>query len=446
MLKRAKAIVAKIRRSTLARNSVWMFLGYGLKIIVQAGYFILIARALGPREYGAFVGVTALAAVVSPFTSLGWGNLLIKNVSRDRSLFNEYWGNALLVTAVSGVSLLAIVIFVSRWVLPNSIAATLILLVCISDLLCVRYTDIAGQAFQAVDQLEYTAKLNLLPYVIRFIGAAIIFPFWHRFSALCWGWFYLGSGLISMVVAIVTPTVRLGGPKIAIWRIRRELAAGCYFSFSFSAQNIYNDIDKTMLVRLSTLHAAGIYSAAYRLIEVAFAPVRSVLCAAYPNFFREGHNGLATSYSYAKRLLPRMVAYSAIASVGLFVAAPVIPLVLGAEYARTVVALRWLSLLPLLKTAHYFLADSLTGAGYQGLRTAMQIIVAVFNVALNFWLMPAYGWLGAAWASLASDAALVVLLFGVITYIRARVAAPRLGDLRAPRLADVDGCASSADR
>ena len=64
-----------------------MFLGYGVRIIVQAGYFVLIARALGPLQYGAFVGATALIAIVGPFAGLGFGNLLIKNVSRDKSLF-----------------------------------------------------------------------------------------------------------------------------------------------------------------------------------------------------------------------------------------------------------------------------------------------------------------------------------------------------------------------
>ena len=74
-------------RSTLARNSGWMFLGFGLRIVVQAGYFILIARALGPQQYGAFVGVVALVSIIAPFATMGSGNLLVKNVSRDRSLF-----------------------------------------------------------------------------------------------------------------------------------------------------------------------------------------------------------------------------------------------------------------------------------------------------------------------------------------------------------------------
>jgi O-antigen/teichoic acid export membrane protein len=87
-----------------------------------------------------------------------------------------------------------------------------------------------------------------------------------------------------------------------------------------------------------------------------------------------------------------------------------VPYVLGPEYFRIVEALRWLAVLPMLKAVHYFLADTLTGAGYQGVRTFIQAGVGAFNVLINLWLIPAYSWRGAAWASIASDA---LLLCGV---------------------------------
>jgi O-antigen/teichoic acid export membrane protein len=71
MISRIQALIERIRRSVLARSSSWMFLGFGLRVIVQAGYFILIARALGPHEYGGFVGATSLISIAVPFS--GWG-------------------------------------------------------------------------------------------------------------------------------------------------------------------------------------------------------------------------------------------------------------------------------------------------------------------------------------------------------------------------------------
>jgi hypothetical protein len=45
----------------------------------------------------------------------------------------------------------------------------------------------------------------------------------------------------------------------------------------------------------------------------------------------------------------------------------------------------------------------------------VQILVAVANVVLNLWLIPAYSWKGAAWASLGCDGLLAVgLLVAVI--------------------------------
>jgi len=174
-----------------------------------------------------------------------------------------------------------------------------------------------------------------------------------------------------------------------------------------------------MLARFSTLNATGIYGAAYRLIDVSFAPVLALLFAAYPNLFREGSSGVASSFSYARPLMLRAMRYGALIACAILLFAGIVPYVLGPEYAETTVALRWLSPLPLLKATHYFLADTLTGAGHQGLRSGIQAGVAVFNVLINLWLIPRYSWLGAAWASIASDA-LLVCSVGMAVYLLSR--------------------------
>src|SRR4029077_16217129 len=202
-------------------------------------------------------------------------------------------------------------------------------------------------------------------------------------------------------------------------RAGAEMREGFYFSASMSAQTIYNDIDKTMLARLGTLEAAGIYGAAYRLIDVTFVPIQSLLAAAYPNFFRTGVAGISATLGYARRLVWGALAYSIAACVAILLCAGIVPIILGQEYNATAEALRWLSLLPVLKVLHYFLSDSLTGAGYQGVRTCIQAGVALFNVLINLWIIPAYSWRGAAWSSIASDA-LLMCSIGAAAYILAR--------------------------
>jgi O-antigen/teichoic acid export membrane protein len=275
-----------------------------------------------------------------------------------------------------------------------------------SDLFGMNITGICGQAFIAFDRLKWTAALNVLLSTSRLVAAVLLVALYHGPSALQWGTFYFGSTSVVTLAALLLVLVKLGAPTFSSSRTFAETREGFYFSVSQSAQTIYNDIDKTMLARLGTLEATGIYGAAYRLIDVSFAPVCSLLTAAYPNLFRIGLGGISATLEYARPLILRALGYATFVSIALLVGAGIVPYVLGGEYRLTVEALRWLAILPILKTVHFFLSDALAGAGYQGVRTFIHVGVAIFNVLINLWVIPAYSWRGAAWSSIASDALL----------------------------------------
>jgi O-antigen/teichoic acid export membrane protein len=284
--------------------------------------------------------------------------------------------------------------------------------------------DMAAWAFQSVERLSGNAKLNVLASLTRLIGIGGLALAVSHPGVMAWSAVYLAGSIVAGLVAVAWVTFNLGRPKIALRHIWREKAEGFYFSVSMSAMTIYNDIDKTMVARLATLEAAGVYGAAYRLIDVAFIPVRALLSATLPGFFRVGKEGLGATIRHSRRLLVRVIPYSLFAFVALLVGAPLVPHILGHLYTDITEALRWLALLPVLKTIHYFTADALTGAGHQGTRTLIQIGVAVFNVLINLWLIPVYGWRGAAWSSIASDGLLALSLLVFVNLIHRKAKFP----------------------
>lgn len=414
-----RVLVQAPQKNLLARNTVWMFLGQGLRLAIQALYFAVIARGLGVKNYGSFVGVVALVGILCPFGTLGSGFLIIKNISRAPHLFAQYWGRGLLTTATATSILFVFVLLIARFALPTAIPMKLIMLVAGSDLFGMSITTLCSQAFQAFERLHWTAAINVILSTSRMLGAVLLVAFYRNPSALEWGNFYFAATALTSVVALTLVLSKLGRPKFHFRRTASEAREGFYFSASMSAQTIYNDIDKTMLARLGTLEATGIYGAAYRLIDVSFAPVSSLLAAAYPNFFRAGSGGIAAALRYARPLMARALGYALLVGLGWMVVAGVVPYVLGGDYRLTEEALRWLAVLPLLKVIHFFLSDALTGAGYTGLRSAIQVGVAVFNLLINFWLIPAYSWRGAAWSSIASDA-LLACAIGTAVFVLSR--------------------------
>ncbi len=402
--------IERLRTSTMAHKTMWVFAGQGMRLVLQAVYFILIARVLGVDYFGSFAAAVALVAIVSPFASLGFGNILVKNVSRDRDLFRECWGNTLFMTGASGCLLLVLVMVVAKAVLPPSIPAQLVLIVAISDLIAGRLTDAASQAFQSVEQVRWMAKVQILLSVVRVLAALTLAALFRHPTALQWGYLYGGSSVVPGTIAILLVNHRVGMPRPNLRIIWRQMREGFYFSTGLSAQTVYNDLDKAMLAKYSTLDATGLYAAAYRIIDVLHTPIRSLLYAAASDCFRAGSSGIRGSVAFMRRLMPKALAYSLLILCVLLVSAPIIPHILGKEYAHSVEAVRWLAFLPLLRTVHSFYSDALTGAGFQGLRMSLQVVVAVFNVLINLWLIPAYSWRGAVYSSLASDALLAVVI------------------------------------
>jgi O-antigen/teichoic acid export membrane protein len=401
-------LVQRIKSSSLAKDTGHYATGQGVRLLLQAAYFVLLARGLGPVQYGAFVAVVALAAVLSPFAGLGASNLFTKNVRSGKRDPNTCWGNGLLAVGVSGVGLTGIVLLINFFFHLQTIG--IVLLICISDLLLVRISDLSAFGFGAIDRTRENMIQTVFASLLRLVSIMLLSVFLHPVTLAWWVGMYAAASVIGALYSFQRAHVLWGRPRMNVAGFWEDISEGLYFSLGTAASSIYNDIDKVMLGKVS-FAAAGLYAAAYRIIDVSMTPVRSLASAAYPRFFKLGTEGIGSTSAFAHSQMRRATLYTAILFPVLWFFAPLLPLVLGARYADTATALRWLALIPLFRGLHTFLADSLSGAGMQGLRSFVQVSIAIVNIALNLMVLPKYGWLGAAWTSLASDGLLVAGLW-----------------------------------
>lgn len=403
-----------LAKNKLFKNTSWMIYGNGLKVVFQSIYFVIIAKILGINGFGAFMGTLAYVSIFAPFSGIGSGNILVKNVARCPTLFNISFGTAILKTLFSTVILGFLLLIGDILVLPRDIHMMVLINIALSELCLARLTDISSQAFQAYEKLSMTANIQILISFIRFLASVYMYFFIESPNISIWSYLYLLGSLITAILSISFVVKMLGKPIFRLKQIYKELKEGFYFSISLSAQNIYNDIDKTMLTKLSTLEASGIYSAAYKIIDLSFTPVRSLLNATYSSFFREGSKGIHGSFELAKKVIIVPVIYSVLLTIVLIFSAPLLPLLLGDSYKTSIHAIQLLAILPLFRSFHYFAADTLTGAGYQYYRSFIQLFIALLNVILNLWLIKKYSWFGASISSLISDFILAILLWTLI--------------------------------
>jgi O-antigen/teichoic acid export membrane protein len=401
----------------LIRDTTHLSIGQGFRLVVQAAYFVLIARSLGPDAYGAFVTVVAMAALLGPFSGLGSPNLFIKNVRSGKRDAATCWGNGILIIALSG-TLLSILGTGLSWVLGLKTPLFVVMIVSISDLVLVKVTELAAFGFTALDRMTQTSIQSVVVSLLRLGGIATLILVAHPVTLNRWALVYLLTSLLGTAYAVAKGWQLWGRPVTDLQALQEDVTEGVFFSIAGSAATVYNDLDKIMLSRLADLSATGVYGAAYRVIDVTMTPVRSLAAAAYPRFFHKGTGGMLATYRYALSLIAKTSLYGLLASAGLWLLAPALPYVLGSRYEAVVPAVRWLALIPLLRCVHSFLADALSGAGLQRARTGVQAFVAVVNVGANLVILPRYSWRGAAWTSLGCDALLVVVFWFTARYYR----------------------------
>jgi O-antigen/teichoic acid export membrane protein len=356
---------------------------------------------------------------VSQYSTLGSGLLFLRYVSQDRDNFSLYWGNILLsVSSMSTLLVLGLWLFGGRLLGPGTLLV--LLPIAVSDCMFQQFNSCTGQVFQTFEKMKISATLILLSNVLRLIMAVIFLVTLKSASAWQWALASLFVSFLGAAVAFVTVTRHFGRPAFSIPLLFQRAGEGFVFAISGSTTAVYNDVDKVVLTHDGMIRANGLYSMAYRVVNIGTMPIMSIVAAAFPRFFREGAKGIIGTVPMAKVLLKRTVFLALLISAGMFLLAPIIPHLVGKSYLESVSALRWLCLIPFFRCFHLSAGDAIAGAGYQKYRLLSQSIAALGNLGLNIILIPKLGWLGAAWTSLGTDALLGVMNWVALFHLAAR--------------------------
>lgn len=396
------------------RNVLWSLGGLGLRTVVQVVYFVLLARVLGPKEYGALSSALAIVYIFVPYATWGAGDILVRNVSRNRQTFDEYWGLALLSILIFGSIFFVLALFSYSLLLSDKVNIFPVILLCLSELFFLRIIDTTIQAYQAFELMSRTALVQFVFGLIRLIFTLLFVGLVDDHSLTKWSILYLSSTITSAMFCLFIVRRELGKARFVFSHIGNNLRDGFYFCLSPSSQSVYNDFDKSILPKYVSLGVTGNYAAAYKIIDALCVPLKALLQTFYARFFIKGAAGVAAGRKFALKLLPVFFLYSLFAVSFLVLFARYIPIVFGDSYKDATNIILLLSPVILFRAMHSLGADALTGVGLQAKRSLLQVGVAILNALLCLFLIPINGWIGAAWASLLSDGVLALLIWIMI--------------------------------
>ena len=143
-------------------------LGQGANVVLQAGYFVLLARLLGVKEYGVFAGAFAVVNLITPYSALGAGMLFMRHVTADRARAAVYWGNSVVITAVATV-LIAGVLFFAGPALTKTHDHLIFVMLVLANCFFSQVANLGSLVFQTFEKMRRTAILSLVSSLARFL-------------------------------------------------------------------------------------------------------------------------------------------------------------------------------------------------------------------------------------------------------------------------------------
>jgi len=390
---------------------------------------VVMARTLGPAGTGAYALVVNLWLYASVVSDFGLGTWLTRAIARDprqaQTAVGLTLGLRLLLSVVSALGLVGAAYAYSALRVGGAGGDVVLTAALLGVGLVPGSFSAAGTAlFNAHERFVFPAGLQLLGALLTTVGGA---------AALLSGGGIVSLGGVSLAVNCVTAVAFGVFCARRFVPLRPSLQPDAQLALARDTvplmlngllNNVFFRIDIQVLQPKGSA-VVGNYANSYKVIDAAGVIPSSFVLALFPQLSRRATSpdGLVRVYALAARLL--LVVGLAIAVAGTLLAVPVTRLAWGPAFlpdsANALHILVWFLPLSFFNGLTQYVLIAL---GLQARITRAFALAAVFNLGANLMLTPTFGYVAAAWITIATE---VVLLVPFLLAMRGQVDLRRFG-------------------
>lgn len=403
--------------SRVARNAAWIILCKVIQSILSLVVSMLTARYLGPSNFGTINYAASLVAFFVPVMYLGLNSILVQEIINHPDKQGTILGTSIFMSIVS--SLLCIVGLISFVNIANrGEQDTIIVCGLYSILLVFRAIDLLQYWFQAKLMSKYTSIAMLVSYII--VSAYKIFLLATQKSIF---WFAVSNALdFFLIAAFLLVTYRIissDSLKIDLSLVPKLFRRSKYYIISNLMVVVFTQTDKVMLKIMLDDSATGFYSAAVTCAGMTAFVFSAIIDSFRPSVFANKQISNDAFESSLVKLYAIIIWLSIIQSVFMTILAkPIIFILYGKDFLQSIGLLQivvWYSTFSYIGSVRgvWMLAEE-----KQKYLLNINICGALMNVILNFLLIPQYGAIGAAVASLITQFTTNFILGYIIKPIR----------------------------
>lgn len=387
----------------IVENISWLFFDRILRMTIGLLVGVWFARYLGPKQYGLFNFATAFVGLFAAVSGLGLQEIVVRNILHDSKETNSILGTAGFLQFCGGVLayvLVMVFIFVIR---PDDSFAIAIVAI-LGLMLPIKVSEVAIFWFESKVNSKYTVWVQNSVLILFALIKIVLIS--NRAPLIVFIWLTLIEGLFTGVLLLLVMNKigpQLSHLDVTFNRAKALLKESWPLALSGIAITIYMKIDQIMLGQMVGDEAVGIYSAATRISEIWYFIPLVIVSSVYPSIIESKKQSEIFYYARLQKLFNIMFILSiSVALPMTFLSSNILLILFGEPYisgGRILAIHIWTSVFVFFGVVNgkWFLTENL-----QKLVFLRALSGAILNIILNFILIPFYGGLGAAIATLLS--------------------------------------------
>lgn len=399
----------------MAKNVFWLSIGQFGSRFIRAAITIYAARALGASEYGVFSYALGASSFFMIFSDIGISAILGREVAKKPEEGEKYFATVFTLKAILLIFSAALIIFAAPIIIKIEKAALLMPLVALL-MIFDGLRELANSFFNGKEKMELGAYITLVVNIgvtlFGFVGL-----YFAPTSIMLLQIYVAGSFLGFLMTFYFLRKEYLGVIKNFSKKLIRPVTeaawpiavGGLVGSFMFN-------VDVLMMGWWRTSAEIGFFSAAQKIVGILYIFGGLLATAVSPAFFRIIYEGNRERISIATTKIMSIVLLAALpmAVGGIILREQIINLVFGSNYASSVPIFMILISSLLVIYPFSILNNIVFAYNKQAKMLGYTIIATLTNVALNFSLIPKFGAVGAAIATVAANALNVFFLWRIV--------------------------------
>jgi PST family polysaccharide transporter len=388
---------------TVIGNSSWLFSD---KILRMGGGLIVgvwVARYLGPGRFGLLNFAIAFTGIFSVIATLGMDGIVIRDLTKYPEKTDDILGSVFILRVVAALITFAIVmVWISIMRRGDTLMIWMVAIIAMQFIF--QSLNVIDLYFQSKVQSKYTVYATNAAFLLVTAAKIVLLVLKAPLVAFAW----TISIEIAIASAFLLVVYRVRGLVITSWRaklpIMRDLLRDSWpLILNGISVMISVRIDQVLIGQMLNDKQVGIYSAAARISEVWYFIPFAISTSMLPLLVESRKQSEALYYERLQKH-SNILALIAIGFVVLItiLAGPITRVLYGAAYAGSAGVLRILiwggSLIPVAVTWSYWmlLENRIKTMFY------FNVFGAILNVILNLLLIPHFGIIGSAYATLIS--------------------------------------------